>query len=95
MRPDIRERLAREDVLWLLSTAQGRRFLFRILSTSGIWLPAYGTEDRHLAYGEGRRSLGLEVLGWINQVDPRGFLKVLEQDLQSQKEPVHERDDDD
>lgn len=58
------------DLTQLMTLPAFRRFLFRIMNDSGIWLPAYGSDGRNLAYAEGRRSLGLDILGMADKAAP-------------------------
>jgi hypothetical protein len=54
------------DMTFLMEQPQFRRFLFRSIQTSGLLSHiAYGTngsDGRDLAFNEGRRSLGFELL---------------------------------
>lgn len=53
----------RSDMEFLNSRPEFRRFLWRVIQRAGILTPATdGSEGRHLAYAEGRRNLGLEIL---------------------------------
>ncbi len=56
----------RVDMVWLMEQPQFRRFLFRSIQTAGILTyrasTANGSDGRDLAYAEGRRSLGLDIL---------------------------------
>ena len=44
-----------------------RRFLFRIVDASGMLVAANGSEDRHLRFAEGRRSLGFDIFRWADE----------------------------
>lgn len=46
-----------------------RRFLFRIVESAGIAIPA--TKDDTSLRLEGRRALGLEILGWVEAALPQ------------------------
>ena len=56
----------RDDIAWLMEQPQFRRFLFRSIQTAGVLsyraITANGSDGRDLAYAEGRRSLGLDIL---------------------------------
>ena len=56
------------DLKQLVEVAAFRRFLFRIVESAGIAVPAV-KDDMSLRL-EGRRSLGLEILGWVEGVLP-------------------------
>ena len=79
------------DVEHILSLPSGKRFLWRILETSGIHTPAYSADGRDLAYREGRRSLGLDILGWLGAVQPDALIRILTEELATQKETTSGR----
>ena len=55
-----------DDITGLVENPAFRRFLFRIVEASGICIPA-AKDDTALRY-EGKRALGLEILGWVGAV---------------------------
>ena len=56
--------LQREDREWLIQQPQFQRTLFEIYRQSGI---TRFTRDEHQSlFQEGKRSLGLEILGWFS-----------------------------
>lgn len=87
MKPEI----ARTDLIFLMSREEGRRTLFRIIEASGMFASTYGSDGRDLAMREGRRSLGLEIIDWLVAIDPMALVRLLEEGVQSQKEPVNVR----
>lgn len=58
------EKLRREDLAWLWEQPQFRRFLFEFYSAAGI--VRFTREEQHALFLEGKRSLGLEILGWFS-----------------------------
>lgn len=58
------------DMAQLLDLPAFRRMLWRIINESGMMRSAYGTDGRDLAYREGRRSLGLDILRWADSGQP-------------------------
>jgi len=71
-----------------------RSFLFPVIQMSGILSPTTdGSVDRHLAYSEGRRNLGLEILAMAELGQPAAhpngqpiltILQVLREEANSQ-----------
>jgi hypothetical protein len=61
------DKLRAEDREWLMKQPQFQRHLFEILEASAIFRPT--REEQHALFLEGKRSLGLEILGWF---DPSG-----------------------
>jgi hypothetical protein len=59
------------DAMFMLAHAETRRFLWRVIQSAGILSPATdGSKDRHLAYAEGRRNLGLDILAMVETGQP-------------------------
>lgn len=58
------EKLRREDREHLWAQPQFRRHLFEIYSAAGITRTT--REEQHALFLEGKRSLGLEILGWFS-----------------------------
>lgn len=58
------EKLKREDREWLARQPQFQRHLFEIYRASGI--TRFTREEQQRLSLEGKRSLGLEILGWFS-----------------------------
>lgn len=58
------EKIRRDDRAWLMEQPQFRRLLFEIYSAAGI--TRVTREEQHALFLEGKRSLGLEILGWFS-----------------------------
>jgi hypothetical protein len=58
------EKLRREDFEWLKEQPQFQRLLFEIQRSAGIYQST--REEHHALFLEGKRSLGLEILGWFS-----------------------------
>lgn len=52
------------DMATLVESPAFRRFLFRVVESAGICIPA--TKDDMSLRLEGKRALGLEILGWVD-----------------------------
>ncbi|OHD00889.1 MAG: hypothetical protein A2885_13365 [Sphingopyxis sp. RIFCSPHIGHO2_01_FULL_65_24] len=61
------------DLMFLAGRPEFRRFLFSAIQLAGITSPANGHETRDLAFSEGRRSLGLELLQLADQGQPEAL----------------------
>lgn len=75
------ERLAKEkeqnDLRWVMSTKQGRRFIHRLLSKAGIWQSSFNTNNAMMAFNEGRRNAGLELLSEITEACSERYTEML------------------
>lgn len=58
------EKLRRSDREHLWKQPEFRRHLFELCSASGI--ARFTREEQHALFLEGKRSLGLEILGWFS-----------------------------
>lgn len=90
------EQIQRADMQFLIQREEFRRFLFRVIQTAGIFnRTTDGSDGRNLAYDEGRRNLGLDILDMaesgqpIPDTHPGGPLLTITQALiaESQTQP--------
>lgn len=58
------DKMREEDRAWLMQQPQFRRHLFEIFRGAGI--TRFTREEQQRLFHEGRRSLGLEILGWFS-----------------------------
>lgn len=59
-----------QEMAQLLVLPAFRRFLWRVSRDAGILQSAYGTDGRDLAFREGRRSLGFDILRMAEDGQP-------------------------
>lgn len=62
---EARKRLAREveiaDLKWLMSSARGRRFMWRLLELTGPFRLSFDRNAMEMAFREGNRNLGNQL----------------------------------
>ena len=59
------------DLQSVLSSVQGRRFVWKLLSDAGVFRISHSAGDSHsTAFNEGRRNQGLSLLLAIHELDP-------------------------
>ena len=73
------KRRERNDIEFLLSSPQGRRFLWKLLSGCGIYELSYITDSDMTAFNEGRRSVGNNILADILDVNPDGYSALIKE----------------
>lgn len=80
------------DKLTLMAIPAFRRFMLTLIETTGIY-ECSGSEDR-MAFREGRRSVGLEMLRLFDEVQPTPNACGLPADVSIQllREAVHSAD---
>lgn len=58
------DKMRDEDRKWLMKQPQFQRFIFEFYRTSGI--TRFTRDEQQRLFHEGKRSLGLEILGWFS-----------------------------
>lgn len=80
---DEKEKRGRErdldDLFTVLSTIQGRRFVWRYLSLCGVFRTSFAGEIGQTAFNEGSRIVGLTMLNDINEADDTAYMKMLKE----------------
>lgn len=75
-----RERMAREleaaDLRAVMGTAEGRRFMWRLLGRCGFLSASFNHSGSIMAFNEGRRGVALELFHEIEQVCPEQYLAM-------------------
>lgn len=77
------QRLEQEDLESVLSIAPGRRLLWSLIERSGAFGASYSPDTHEMAYTEGRRSTGLELLLRIQQRTPNRWLEMLSETMEA------------
>jgi len=80
-----RAQIAEEDVAILLDLPTFRRFLSTVRQTAGIETVAYGPDERHLHFMEGRRSLWCDILRTVEKTSPDALLRILAEEMSTLK----------
>lgn len=65
-----------DDLLWLMSDKRGRRYMWRLLSESGIYRTSFSTDALAMAFAEGQRNRGLALVGSVMQHCPERFSEM-------------------
>lgn len=83
-----------EDLRAVMATAAGRRFVWRLLDeVAGTLGPSFaGEAPLSTAFGEGRRAVGIAVMGDVQRVAPEQYVAMLMERLESQRKAAAERD---
>jgi hypothetical protein len=89
------EKLRCEERAWLWEQPAFRRHLFEIYDAAGI--TRFTREEQHALFQEGKRSLGLEILGWFSAERPEPhdvIATVIEARMNFSKGAQRDRSDD-
>lgn len=76
--------LEKNDLVWLMSQARGRRFIWRLLSKAGVFQSSF-TGNSATFFNEGRRDVGLWALASITAHCPEDFVKMLTEQKEYRK----------
>jgi len=68
-----------EDAQFVLSSQEGRRFLYRLLGDCGVWRSSFNTNALAMAFSEGQRNVGLLLQARLIKADARHFQLMLEE----------------
>ncbi len=66
------------DLRYVIQSEQGKRVLWRLLETCGIFKSSF-TGSSETFFLEGQRNVGLKLLADIMRVDPDSYLKMYKQ----------------
>lgn len=87
------ERLAKEkeqnDLRWVMSTKQGRRFVYRLLSRAGVFQSSFNTNNAVMAFNEGNRNAGLQLLTDIMEACPERYTEMLTEQKEAKERDGH------
>lgn len=75
MSPEDKIAQKRSDVEWVMSTEQGRRFIWELLGMTGMFRMQEGDADQRTIQ-EGARRVGLQLTGIITDVDELLFFQM-------------------
>lgn len=89
------ELLRQRDMLFLTAQPAFRRLLLRVYEQSGIGEATYRSDDAHLRFAEGRRSLGFEIFRWCDEDTSSPDRTTLRATLAEDHQPPGGSDDDD
>ena len=64
------------DIKWLMSTKQGRRFVWRLLEKAGVYRTSF-TGNSETFFKEGMRNMGLFVVAEIHTHSPDAYVLML------------------
>ncbi len=65
-----------DDLRKILKTPEGRRFTWRHLGRCRIFCNSFNPNSNQTAFNEGQRSIGLVLLGEVNEANMTAFSKM-------------------
>lgn len=65
------------DFKWLMTQKRARRYIWRQLEQAGVFRSSFTGDALQMAFFEGRREMGLRVLGLIHEHAPESYQLML------------------
>lgn len=84
MSPKDRNKQRDDDLRGVLSSPAGRRFLWRLLTQSGLHGASYSESPTATAYAEGRRSVAIGLMREVQRVTPELYATALKEQLDAE-----------
>ena len=69
-----------EDLRAIFPTREGTRFFSRLLELCGVFRVSYDPDVCAMAFKEGQRNVGLQILHALEEVDPQARQKLRDAD---------------
>lgn len=67
------------DLCKVMSSKEGRRFMWRVLSEAGVYHSTFSNDAMQMAFNEGQRNTGLKHLSDMMSVCPQSYALMLEE----------------
>lgn len=71
-----------EDFKWLMNDPRGRRLVWRQLADAGVFQQSFNPEAMTMAFNEGRRASGLQLLSQVHTLCPDLYTTMMKEQLQ-------------
>ena len=68
----------KDDFEWLMNDIRGRRFMWRLLSVSGVFTTSF-TGNSTTFFNEGQRNIGLMYTNQSMEVCPEQYLQMIQE----------------
>jgi hypothetical protein len=78
-----------DDVRHVLSTPNGRRYMWRYLAECGVFQTSFDGSSRTY-FREGERNIGLKILADINEAQPEAYVTMLKEAQEMEKKTKHD-----
>lgn len=70
---------AEGDFKWLMGSRRGRKVVWRLLESSGVFRTSFSTDALQMAFNEGTRNYGLQTLRMIQALCPALYPTMLKE----------------
>lgn len=81
----LRDRMAQDEIRAVMSTRDGRRWIWKKLDWCHVFLPTFRQDPYQSAYSEGARLVGLELLKDVNSLGPEPYLLMQKESIEDKE----------
>ena len=83
------------DTMWkdVLATYEGRYVVWLVLEQCGIYQPSFTADAATTAWKEGKRAIGLTILGDLFRIDPNMYALMQQEATKRSREKGEQRDE--
>jgi dihydroorotase len=75
----------RNDLIAVMNAPEGRRFLWQLIGSAGVFQQSFAADPMATAFNEGRRSIGLALLSRLQDESPDLYLKAQGEQIELQR----------
>lgn len=83
----LRRKVTIEDIRWLMGGKRGRRIMHGWLVDAGVFRSVFSTNGLTMAYQEGMRQWGLNLLNRIMEASPANWALMMEENSDEAEAP--------
>ena len=80
------------DLREVAASGPGRRLIERIMADCGVWTLSYSSDPLAMAFAEGRRAAGNQLMADVMEHAPDAFLAIIQERLNRLREAEHAPD---
>jgi hypothetical protein len=80
-----REILKRSALRKIMSDAEGRIWMWDLLTMSGLYHSSFSTDALAMAFTEGHRNIGLRIMAEINRISPELYARMVAENQPKEK----------
>lgn len=74
-----------ERIKWLMSSPRGRQVMWDLLADANPQAATFDTNAMRMAFNEGRRSVGVNLLAYIQAVAPERYFEMLKEHQKNER----------
>lgn len=81
-----------DDLQRLMATESGRRFVWWLLESAGIYHSSFRKDALEMTFAEGKRANGMVLLDFVSTVTPTEYLIMQQEAFNGRQQRQHRRD---